>query len=90
MHESALLAWQTFDWPTAVLVFLAYVLIDGMYAFYTMAVTNKKAVSAATVGSLMHFLIALGVLSYVENYLYLLPLAAGSWLGTYLVVRAQS
>ncbi len=74
MYESALLAWQTFDWSTAVLVFLAYVLIDGMYAYYTVAVTNKKAVSAATVGSLMHFLIALGVLSYVENYLYLLPL----------------
>lgn len=84
-----MIAWQTFEWVTAVTVCVAYVLIDGMYAYYTLAVTNKHAVSAATVGALMHFLIALGVLSYVQNYLYLVPLAIGSWLGTYFIVRTQ-
>ena len=35
----------------------------------------------------MHFLIAFGVLNYVQYYLYVLPLALGSWIGTYIVVK---
>lgn len=75
-----------FDIGTAVLVFVAYILIDGMYAYYTIMVTRKRPVVSATTGALMHFLIAFGVLSYVDNYLYLIPLVLGSWIGTYLVV----
>ena len=71
---------------TAFIVFIAYVVVDGMYAYYTLAVADKKPVRAATVGALMHFLIAVGVLSYVQNYLYIIPLALGSWIGTYAVV----
>lgn len=70
----------------ALLVFVAYVLIDGMYAYYTIAVTKQRPVASASVGALMHFLIAFGVLNYVQNYLYLIPLALGSWVGTYLIV----
>lgn len=82
--------WQQFDFLIAGGVFLAYVLVDGMYAYYTLAVAEKKPFQSATVGALMHFLLAVGVLSYVQNYLYILPLAAGSWVGTYIVVlRSQ-
>jgi hypothetical protein len=75
-----------FDVGIAVAVFIAYILIDGMYAYYTITVTRRRPVASATTGALMHFLIAFGVLNYVENYLYLIPLALGSWIGTYLVV----
>ena len=73
----------------AISIFVAYMIVDGMYAYYTLAVTKKKPVTSATVGALMHFFIALGVLSYVENYLYVIPLALGSWVGTYFVVRRE-
>ena len=69
------------------MVFIAYMLIDAMYAYYTLAVTRKRPVISASVGAMMHFLIAFGVLNYVENYLYVVPLALGSWCGTYIVVR---
>jgi hypothetical protein len=78
--------WTAFNPYTALLVFVAYILVDGMYAYYTLAVAEKKPLKASTVGALMHFLIAIGVLSYVQNYLYIIPLAFGSWIGTYLVV----
>lgn len=81
------LYWQSFDLKIAIAVFIAYLLIDAMYAYYTLAVTRKKPMAAASVGALMHFLIAFGVLNYVQNYLYVIPLALGSWIGTYLVVR---
>jgi len=78
--------WQSFDLKIAGIVFVAYLAVDAMYAYYTLAVTRKKPVAAASVGALMHFLIAFGVLNYVQNYLYVIPLALGSWVGTYLVV----
>ena len=68
-------------------VFVAYILVDGLYAYYTIAVVKRSAISAATTGAAMHFLLALGVISYIKNYWYIIPLAMGSWLGTYLVVK---
>jgi hypothetical protein len=82
--------WQSFDWSIAALVLAVYILIDGMYAYYTLAVADKNALRSANTGALMHFLIAFGVISYVQNYLYILPLALDSWIGTYLVVVRES
>jgi hypothetical protein len=79
-----------FDFLIAIGIFVAYVLIDGMYAFYTQSVIKKKAALSATTGALMHFLIAFGVLNYVKNFWYVIPLALGSWVGTYLVVKRDS
>jgi hypothetical protein len=82
--------WQSFSPLTAGVVFAAYIIVDGMYAYYTLSVAQQQPIRAATVGSLMHFLIAVGVLSYVQNYLYIIPLALGSWIGTYIVVSKYS
>lgn len=79
--------WQSVDIKIALTVFVAYVLVDAMYAYYTIAVTQKRPIASASVGAMMHFFIAFGVLNYVQNYLYIIPLALGSWVGTYIVVR---
>ena len=81
--------WGTFDLRIAAAVFVAYVVVDGMYAYYTLEVTKRRPYRAATVGALMHFLIAFGVLNYVKNFLYLVPLVFGSWIGTFLVVYLE-
>jgi uncharacterized membrane protein YfcA len=64
-----------------------YIVVDSMYAYYTLKVSEKKPVHTATSGALIHFLLAIGVLSYVQNYLYIIPLAIGSWIGTYIVEK---
>ena len=84
--NSLLSHWQSFNFLIGITVFVTYVFIDGMYAYYTIAVTNKKPFSSATIGALMHFLIAFGVLNYIQNYLYIIPIALGSWVGTYIIV----
>ncbi len=83
------IALSSFNFGIAIIVFVAYVLVDGMYAYYTLRVTERKPYSAATTGALMHFILAFGVLNYVQNYLYVIPLALGSWVGTYIVVRRE-
>lgn len=82
-------AWLSFDFKIALIILIAYVIVDGMYAYYTLQVTKRKPFSAATTGALMHFLLAVGVLSYVQNYLYLIPLAIGSWIGTFVIVKKE-
>lgn len=82
--------WQTFNWLTAIFIFLAYFVLDTMYVKYMLAVVNKKAFTAANVGSLMYVLMAFGVLNYTQNFLYIISLGLGSWLGTYVIVKREA
>lgn len=77
---------QNFDWVTAFLIFAAYLIVDALYAVYTISVVNLKPYTSATVGAFMYFLLAVGVINYVNNPVYLIPLFIGSWLGTFIVV----
>lgn len=71
----------------AVALFFGYLVVDGMYAYYTLAVVKRRALVAASTSFVMHFILAAGVLSYTKNFLYVVPLALGSFVGTYLVTR---
>ena len=75
--------WQSFDWRVAIGIFAAYFVIDAMYVYYTYMVTERRPLAAANISFVMHFMLAAGVLSYTHNPLYILPLSAGSWAGTY-------
>lgn len=82
--------WQIFDFKIAIIILVTYILVDGMYAYYTIAVVEKKPLLSANIGALMHFIIAFGIINYVNNFLYVIPIALGSWIGTYLVVKRNS
>lgn len=77
---------QDVDIKIAIAVFIAYFFIDALYAMYTLMVVDKKPFASASIGAVMHFLLAFGVINYVQNYLYVIPLAIGSFCGTYIVV----
>jgi len=79
----------TFNFGTAILIFVAYTLVDALYAYYTLQVTKRNPYAAATSGAFMYFLLAIGVLNYVQNYLYLIPLALGSWIGTFIIIKRE-
>jgi len=80
---------QNFSFVTAFLIFIAYFFADALYAYYTLSVLSLKPYTSATVGALMYFLLAFGIINYVNNYLYLIPLVLGSWLGTFIVVSVK-
>lgn len=82
-------AFVNFNWLIALGVMVAYFVIDAMYAHYTLSVARLNAFASANTGALMHFLLAFGVLSYVENFLYIFPIAIGSWLGTFYIIMSK-
>ena len=81
MHE--------FSWVTAALIFITYVLIDILYAWYIIAVGKRQEVQAAVASSLLYSLAAYGVITYSRNITYIAFLAAGAFLGTYIIVKLK-
>lgn len=80
---------SSFDIRIGLGIFVAYMAIDALYVMYTYSIMKKEPALAATMGAVMYFLMALGVINYVNNFLYIIPLVAGSWLGTYIVVSRE-
>lgn len=76
-----------FSWVTALLVTLAYIVIDALYALYTIHIQKGNAITASNVGAGMYALMAFGTVTYTTAPVYVIFVAIGSWLGTYFVVK---
>jgi len=76
-----------FSYATAALIFLVYVIVDMLYAYYIICVEKRRPILAASVSSVLYSLLAFGVVSYSKNIFYLFPLAAGAWIGTFITVK---
>jgi hypothetical protein len=75
---------------TAAVIFVTYIAVDILYAAYIICVERRRALAAAGISSLLYSLLAFGVITYSKNPLYLVPLAAGAFLGTYVTVLYNS
>ena len=78
-----------FSWTTAGLIFITYVLIDVLYAWYIIAVGKRQEMQAAVASSLLYSLAAYGVITYSRNVTYIAFLAAGAFFGTYIIVKLK-
>ncbi len=78
---------EEFNLTTAIIIFITYVMIDILYALYVIFVANGKAFLSALVSSGIYGPIAFGVVTFSKNFLYLIPLVAGAFIGTYIVVK---
>ena len=69
---------------TAGAVVLATAATDAVYVMFTSAVVAKKRFPAATWSSIWYLLSSFAVISYTNNWLYVLFAAVGSWIGAYV------
>jgi uncharacterized membrane protein YhaH (DUF805 family) len=68
---------------TAGAVILATAATDAVYVMFTSAVVAKKRLPAATWSSIWYMLSSFAVISYTENWVYVLFAAVGSWIGAF-------
>lgn len=68
-------------------VLFATAVTDSLWALYMIHVTGKAPFRSALYGTFIHVLTAFTVISYTDNYFYLIPLVIGSFIGTYLTVQ---
>jgi len=59
---------------------------DAAYVFFNAAVTGRHRVWAANWSAIWYLLSAFAVISYTENWIYVLFAATGSWLGAFASV----
>jgi len=78
-----------FDFGRATTVFFAYMSLDWLYTLYTLYIVKHRKLAAANVGVLLYMLSAYGVVNYVGDWRYVMPMCAGGWVGTYLSLWHQ-
>jgi hypothetical protein len=64
-------------------VVLATAATDAVYVMFTSAVVARRRVPAATWSSIWYLLSSFAVISYTNNWVYVLFAAIGSWIGAY-------
>lgn len=79
-----------FNWLGAIGLFVASGLLEAIFALYTLAVTKHKAIEASMWSLVSYFLLAVGILNFIHNKWYTIPLALGAFCGTYAVVTWES
>ena len=77
---------MTFDFAVALALIFLYAALDALYVIYTLEMTRLNPMRASIAAVFIYVLGALGVVSYTANNWYILSVAIGSFLGTYLVV----
>jgi uncharacterized membrane protein YhaH (DUF805 family) len=68
---------------TAAAVVLATAATDAVYVMFTNAIVARRRVPAASWSSIWYLLSSFAVISYTENWIYVLFAAVGSWLGAF-------
>ena len=69
---------------TAAAVLVATAATDAVYVMFTSAVVTRRRVPAATWSSIWYLLSSFAVISYTENWVYVVFAAAGSWIGAFV------
>jgi hypothetical protein len=70
----------------AVGVLLATAATDAVYVMFTSAVAARRRVPAATYSSVWYLLSSYAVISYTQNWVYVVFAAAGSWCGAFISI----
>src|SRR5690348_12063398 len=83
-HEGAVM--PTVDPLIATGVVLATAATDAVYVMFTSAVVARRRVPAATWSSVWYLLSSFAVISYTENWVYVVFAAIGSWLGAFATI----
>lgn len=67
-------------------VILATALTDAVYVMFTSSVIARKRVAAANWSALWYTLSSFAVISYTNNWVYVVFAAVGSWIGAYITM----
>ena len=71
----------------ALLLFGIYFVADGLYTAWIMAVTKNEPWKAAGYSGFLYVLLSIGVINYVDNHWYIIPVAIGGGCGTFTATK---
>jgi hypothetical protein len=81
---------MAFNWLGAVGLFFASFALDAIFALYTLSVMKHQAVRAGFWSLMTYLLMAVGILNFINNKWYIIPLALGAFFGAFAIVKWES
>jgi len=80
---------QTVDPLTWILLFLVSIVYDIFYTKSIIHISRLDAGAAANLSVLLYLMMAYGTINYVKNFINLIPIAIGAWVGTYAILKYE-
>lgn len=80
---------QQFNLLVAVGLFAFYMFVEVLDSSLTFSLTQHKSLRSALVTFILYITLAVEVAAIVSNYLYVLPVAFGAAIGSFLVVENE-
>ncbi len=80
---------ESFNIFAALALFIFYLVVEILDSSLTFSLVQHKSVRSAIVTFILYFTLAVEIVAIVSNYLYIIPVAIGAALGSYLVVEYE-
>ncbi len=80
---------QQFNFLVAAGLFVFYLFVEMLDSSLTFSLTQHKSIRSALVTFILYTTLAVEVAAIVSNYLYVLPVALGAALGSFIVVEHE-
>jgi riboflavin transporter FmnP len=82
-------ALSNFNILIAVGLFVFYLFVEMLDSSLTFSLTQHKSVKSAVVTFILYTTLAVEIVAIVSNYLYIIPVAIGAALGSFIVVEYE-
>ena len=82
-------ALASFNIFAALALFIFYLIVEVLDSSLTFSLVQHKSLRSAAVTFILYFTLAVEVIAIISNYLYIIPVAFGAALGSYLVVEYE-
>jgi hypothetical protein len=80
---------HTIDPLTWTLLFCVSIIYDIFYTKSIIHISRLNAAGAANLSVLLYLMMAYGTINYVKNFINLIPIAIGAWIGTYGILKYE-
>jgi riboflavin transporter FmnP len=82
-------AMDSFNFLAAAGFFVLYLFIEMLDSSLTFSLTQHRSLRSAIVTFILYITIAVEIAAVISNYLYILPVALGAALGSYIIVEYE-
>jgi hypothetical protein len=82
-------SWAKFNLYAAFAFFVFYLLIEILDSSLTFSLVQHKSIRSAAVTFILYITLAVEIVAIISNYLYILPVALGAALGSYVTVEYE-
>jgi quinol-cytochrome oxidoreductase complex cytochrome b subunit len=82
-------AFTDFNIVIAAGLFVLYLFVEALDATLVFSITQHKSIKSAGMTFILYVVLGIEVAAIVANYLYIVPIAFGAAVGSYLVIENE-